>query len=160
MSFIEETGRAAVEPAKTRGAFPLFESTLKDDEPIRNATVTTIAPTGTLSIIASCSSGVEPVFAFVYVRNVMDGTQMVEVNPMLMQKLHALGQRITKTCPGALPPKARFPAARPGGLRPGPTGQRGEVAVHAEDAVGDDELARGQVDAARRALRAARSQWG
>ena len=93
MSFIEETGRAASrELAKTRGAFPLFaESTLKDDEPIRNATVTTIAPTGTLSIIASCSSGVEPVFAFVYVRNVMDGTQMVEVNPMLMQKLHALG---------------------------------------------------------------------
>jgi len=93
MSFIEETGRAAsVELAKTRGAFPLFpESTLKDGDPIRNATVTTIAPTGTLSIIASCSSGVEPVFAFVYVRNVMDGTQMVEVNPLLMEKLHTLG---------------------------------------------------------------------
>jgi ribonucleoside-diphosphate reductase alpha chain len=93
MSFIEETGRAASrELAKTRGAFPLFpESTLNDEEPIRNATVTTIAPTGTLSIIASCSSGVEPVFAYVYVRNVMDGTQMVEVNPMLMEKLHELG---------------------------------------------------------------------
>ncbi len=93
MSFIEETGRAASRDlAKTRGAFPLFpESTLKDEDPIRNATVTTIAPTGTLSIIASCSSGVEPVFAFVYVRNVMDGTQMVEVNPLLMEKLHELG---------------------------------------------------------------------
>ncbi len=93
MSFVEETGRAAsIELAKTRGAFPLFpESTLKDGDPVRNATVTTIAPTGTLSIIASCSSGVEPVFAYVYVRNVMDGTQMVEVNPLLMEKLHTLG---------------------------------------------------------------------
>jgi len=93
MSFIEATGRAASrELAKTRGPFPLFaESTLKDGEPIRNATVTTIAPTGTLSIIAGCSSGVEPVFAFVYIRNVMDGTQMVEVNPLLMEKLRALG---------------------------------------------------------------------
>lgn len=92
MSFIQETGRAESRKlAKTRGAFPLFgESTLKDGEPVRNATVTTIAPTGTLSIIASCSSGVEPVFAFVYIRNVMDGTQMVEVNPLLMKKLHAL----------------------------------------------------------------------
>ncbi len=93
MSFVEETGHAAsTELAKARGAFPLFpESTLKDGDPVRNATVTTIAPTGTLSIIASCSSGVEPVFAYVYVRNVMDGTQMVEVNPLLMEKLHSLG---------------------------------------------------------------------
>ena len=93
MSLIQETGHAAsMELAKTRGAFPLFpESTLKNGEPIRNATVTTIAPTGTLSIIASCSSGVEPVFAYVYVRNVMDGTQLVEVNPLLMEKLRALG---------------------------------------------------------------------
>lgn len=92
MSFIETTGHnASRRLAKSRGAFPLFgESTLKDGEPIRNATVTTIAPTGTLSIIAGCSSGVEPVFGYVYIRNVMDGTQMVEVNPLLMEKLHAL----------------------------------------------------------------------
>jgi ribonucleoside-diphosphate reductase alpha chain len=93
MSFIQATGHnASKHLAAQRGAFPLFSvSTLKPDEPIRNATVTTIAPTGTLSIIAGCSSGVEPVFAFVYIRNVMDGTQMVEVNPLLMEKLHALG---------------------------------------------------------------------
>jgi len=93
MSFIQETGHAESRRlAQTRGAFPLFgESTLRDGEPVRNATVTTIAPTGTLSIIASCSSGVEPVFAFVYIRNVMDGTQLVEVNPLLMKKLHELG---------------------------------------------------------------------
>ena len=93
MSFIQATGHnASRRLAKTRGAFPLFgESTLKDSEPIRNATVTTIAPTGTLSIIAGCSSGVEPVFGYVYIRNVMDGTQMVEVNPLLMEKLRLLG---------------------------------------------------------------------
>ena len=93
MSFIQATGHNASRAlAKTRGAFPLFsESTLKDGEPIRNATVTTIAPTGTLSIIAGCSSGVEPVFGYVYIRNVMDGTQMVEVNPLLMEKLRSLG---------------------------------------------------------------------
>lgn len=89
MAFINETGhQASRELAKRRGAFPLFErSTLKDGEPIRNATVTTIAPTGTLSIIAGCSSGVEPVFAYVYIRNVMDGTQMIEVNPILRDEL-------------------------------------------------------------------------
>jgi ribonucleoside-diphosphate reductase alpha chain len=93
MAYIQTTGHNASRAlAKTRGAFPLFgESTLKDVEPIRNATVTTIAPTGTLSIIAGCSSGVEPVFGYVYIRNVMDGTQMVEVNPLLMEKLRALG---------------------------------------------------------------------
>jgi ribonucleoside-diphosphate reductase alpha chain len=93
MSFIQSEGhRASRALAKTRGAFPLFsESTLKDGEPVRNATVTTIAPTGTLSIIAGCSSGVEPVFAYVYIRNVMDGTQMPEVNPLLMERLRSLG---------------------------------------------------------------------
>ncbi|MCE5190038.1 MAG: vitamin B12-dependent ribonucleotide reductase [Eubacteriales bacterium] len=93
MSFLQATGHnASKRLAASRGAFPLFdESTLKSGEPVRNATVTTIAPTGTLSIIASCSSGVEPVFAFVYIRNVMDGTQMLEINPLLMEKLRALG---------------------------------------------------------------------
>ncbi len=92
MTFIEIEGHAASRRlAKERGAFPLFSaSTLASGEPIRNATVTTIAPTGTLSIIAGCSSGVEPVFAYVYIRNVMDGTQLVEVNPFLMEKLSAL----------------------------------------------------------------------
>ena len=74
-----------------RGVFPLFEkSTLKEGEKLRNATVTTIAPTGTLSIIGGCSSGVEPVFAFAFIRNVMDGTELVEVNPVLEEKLKAL----------------------------------------------------------------------
>lgn len=89
MEFISKTGREkSAELAKTRGAFPLFfESTLPQDIPQRNATITTIAPTGTLSIIADCSSGVEPVFGYVYIRNIMDGTEMVEVNPILKAEL-------------------------------------------------------------------------
>lgn len=93
MQSITQAGRASsAELAKKRGAFPLFaESVFKDGEPLRNATITTIAPTGTLSIIADCSSGVEPVFAYVYIRNVMDGTQMIEVNPVLKDILTARG---------------------------------------------------------------------
>ncbi len=93
MSFITEKGRAAsAELAKSRGAFPLFELSIYPKErPLRNATVTTIAPTGTLSIIAGCSSGVEPVFAYVYIRNIMDGTELLEVNPILKRVLEERG---------------------------------------------------------------------
>lgn len=93
MRFVNNAAHAAsVRLAKKRGAFPLFaESTLKDGQSVRNATVTTIAPTGTLSIIGGCSSGVEPVFAYVYVRNVMDGTEFIEANPILIEKLRAAG---------------------------------------------------------------------
>ncbi|MEG1270907.1 MAG: vitamin B12-dependent ribonucleotide reductase [Ruthenibacterium sp.] len=93
MAFINAEGHAAsVALAKTRGAFPLFaESIYKNGMPLRNGTITTIAPTGTLSMIGGCSSGVEPVFAFVYVRNIMDGTEMIEVNPVLKQLLEEKG---------------------------------------------------------------------
>lgn len=93
MGYIESTGHAASSRlAEKRGTFPLFSvSTLKDGAPMRNATVTTIAPTGTLSIIGGCSSGVEPVFAYAFIRNIMDGTEMVEVNPVLTAKLKELG---------------------------------------------------------------------
>lgn len=93
MAYITATGRAASrELAKVRGPFPLFqESIFKDGEPLRNATVTTIAPTGTLSIIAGVSSGVEPVFAYAYIRSIMDRTEMIEVNPVLKERLEALG---------------------------------------------------------------------
>ena len=70
MAFISARAkRMSAKLAKARGAFPLFEtSTLKDGEPMRNGTVTTIAPTGTLSIIAGVSSGIEPVFAYVFIQ--------------------------------------------------------------------------------------------
>ena len=78
--------------AESRGAFPLFDQSIyKDGKPIRNATVTTIAPTGTLSIIAGVSSGVEPVFAYAYIRNVMDNTHLIETNQILKDKLVEAG---------------------------------------------------------------------
>jgi len=86
MKYINDEGHAySRELAKTRGAFPNFKGSIYDKpglEPIRNATVTTIAPTGTISIIANASSGVEPLFAVSYVKNVMDGTKLFEVNPI------------------------------------------------------------------------------
>ena len=93
MRAVTEAGREeSRELAKARGTFPLFqESTLDQELPQRNATVTTIAPTGTLSLLASCSSGVEPIFGYVSIRNIMDGTEMIEVNPILREVLEERG---------------------------------------------------------------------
>lgn len=93
MGFIQTRAhQASAALAAKRGTFPLFkESTLADGAALRNGTVTTIAPTGTLSILAGVSSGVEPVFAYVYVRNVMDNTELLEVNPILKEELERRG---------------------------------------------------------------------
>lgn len=82
MSFINDTAHAASrELTKTRGAFPAFEQSIyAGGEPIRNATCTTIAPTGTISIICGASSGVEPLFALSFVRNVMDNDELPQVD--------------------------------------------------------------------------------
>jgi ribonucleoside-diphosphate reductase alpha chain len=89
MRFINEQGhQASRDLAKSRGPFPHFFGSVYEQrgEPlIRNATVTTIAPTGTISIIANTSSGVEPIFAVSYVRQVMDGDILVEVHPRFEQ---------------------------------------------------------------------------
>jgi len=85
MSFIQRKGREATrELAADRGGFPNFKGSIYDGngEPVRNATVTTIAPTGTISIISGCSSGLEPLFALAFTRNVMEGTELIEANPI------------------------------------------------------------------------------
>ena len=83
MRFISVKSReASVELAEERGVFPNFLGSVFDAPGmprVRNATTTTIAPTGTLSMIADCSSGIEPLFAVAYKRLVMD-TEIVEVN--------------------------------------------------------------------------------
>jgi len=83
MGFIQAEGKNATAAlAEERGVFPNYKDSIYDGKlKVRNATVTTIAPTGTLSIIAGCSSGIEPLFAVSYVRTVMEGTKLIEVNP-------------------------------------------------------------------------------
>ncbi len=85
MAFVEAEARnESSELAKSRGRFPNWEGSVYREEGVtyRNATVTTVAPTGTISIIAGCSSGIEPYYAIAYERNVLDGTRMLEVNPL------------------------------------------------------------------------------
>ncbi len=95
MAFIEDEGhRASEDLAKERGPFPAYPDSVfpaRGAKPLRNATVTTIAPTGTLSIIAGCSSGVEPLFALSFTRNVMDGERLVELNPVFEEALKDAG---------------------------------------------------------------------
>ncbi|KKQ90879.1 MAG: Ribonucleoside-diphosphate reductase [Berkelbacteria bacterium GW2011_GWA1_39_10] len=80
--------------AQKKGNFPAFEGSMwdkKDNKFMRNATTTTIAPTGTLSIFASATSGIEPIFALVYTKTVMDGTALVEVNRYFKRALTNAG---------------------------------------------------------------------
>lgn len=77
-----------------KGNFPAFEGSIWDKRGIknmRNAATTTIAPTGTISMIATASSGIEPIFALVYTKTVMDGTELVEVNRYFKKALEDAG---------------------------------------------------------------------
>ncbi|MBI5695162.1 MAG: adenosylcobalamin-dependent ribonucleoside-diphosphate reductase [Nitrospirae bacterium] len=95
MKFISEEGvRKSMELGRERGSFPNFKGSVwaeKGFEAMRNATVTTVAPTGTISIIAGASSGIEPLFAVSYVRRVMDGTELVESSGLFEEAARKAG---------------------------------------------------------------------
>ncbi|MEL7639626.1 MAG: vitamin B12-dependent ribonucleotide reductase [Solidesulfovibrio sp.] len=95
MATIQAEARSASKTlAAERGPFPAYADSVygkRNLGPYRNATTTTIAPTGTLSIIAGCSSGIEPLFALAFSRNVMDGEKLVEANPHFVAAMKAAG---------------------------------------------------------------------
>lgn len=87
MNFVtSEARKMSVELGEEKGSFPNFKGSIwkKDFKTMRNATVTTIAPTGAISIIAGCSQGIEPLFAVSYVREVAEslGRSLIEINPL------------------------------------------------------------------------------
>ena len=95
MRFIdEEAKKVSVELGEKRGSFQNFKDSTwkkKGFKTLRNAAITTIAPTGSISIIGGCSSGIEPLFAVAFVRNVMSGTRLLEVQPLFERLLKERG---------------------------------------------------------------------
>jgi len=95
MQFMQEQGhKASQELAELRGPFPNFTGSryaLEGKPPLRNATVTTIAPTGTLSIIANCSSGIEPLFALSHTRRALEDLEFFEIDPIFLRISKEMG---------------------------------------------------------------------
>ncbi len=90
MSFLDEESHSESEIlAVSRGVFPGWYGSTYEKEGLkrRNSTTTTIAPTGTISIIANCSSSIEPLFALAFVRHVLNGQELMEINPIFEQVL-------------------------------------------------------------------------
>ncbi len=94
MKFIQDKSKEASEElAKQRGNFPNWEFSIyaKENRPMRNATTTTIAPTGSISMIADASSGIEPIFALAYYKQVLDGKKLPYVYERLFNVLKDRG---------------------------------------------------------------------
>ncbi len=95
MKFVEEKGwEMSEELARERGVFPNFKGSKYDNAGgprLRNATVTTVAPTGTLSIIAGCSSGIEPLFALSYERHILGDVKLPELNEYFLENAKKRG---------------------------------------------------------------------
>jgi ribonucleoside-diphosphate reductase alpha chain len=94
MRFVWKEARAAsAELARERSVFPNYKGSRLEEEGIRarNATVTTVAPTGTLSIIADCSPGIEPIYGISYIRNVMEDVRLVTLHPLFVERARAAG---------------------------------------------------------------------
>ncbi|MBN2018591.1 MAG: adenosylcobalamin-dependent ribonucleoside-diphosphate reductase [Sedimentisphaerales bacterium] len=108
MKFINEKGRqTSCELAEKRGTFPNWQGSIwknKLNLKVRNAAITCVAPTGTISIIADCSSGIEPLYSLVFLRQVLSGKKMLAVNPIFKAAAEKAGfysdglvQQILKT---------------------------------------------------------------
>ncbi len=119
MAFINEKAhKASAELADERGTFPNWSQSTwrtKYNLRMRNAAVTTIAPAGTISIIADCSAGIEPLYSLAFTRKVLDGKKLIEVNPIFKQVAEergiytkALEQKIAKT--GSISDMEKIPA--------------------------------------------------
>jgi ribonucleoside-diphosphate reductase alpha chain len=122
MRFISSNARkASSELANLRGPFPNWSHSIwrtKEKKKVRNAAITCIAPTGTISIIADCSSGIEPAYSLVFVRQILNGSKMLQINPIFKQMAEKGGfysgkleKQITRTGSiqkiAQIPPKIR-----------------------------------------------------
>jgi ribonucleoside-diphosphate reductase alpha chain len=95
MKFINEQAQdASAELAKLKGSFPNWPASTwaaKHKKKVRNATITCVAPTGTLSIIADCSAGIEPVYSLVFMRQILEGRRLLQVNPIFKKAAEQIG---------------------------------------------------------------------
>jgi ribonucleoside-diphosphate reductase alpha chain len=118
MRFISSNAcKASSELANLRGPFPNWSNSIwrtKRKRKVRNAAITCIAPTGTISIIADCSSGIEPAYSLVFVRQILNDSKMLQINPIFKQMAEKGGfyskkleKQITKT--GSIQKNAQIP---------------------------------------------------